>query len=448
MNKSLFDDFLPVTSKQWKQKIQADLKGADYNEMLIKKTPEGIDIKPFYHPDEFENPFSKIHAPKSWNIGQHIFIDDEAVAGRLAADAVNRGAEAIFFTAEKPFDTDKLFREIDTSKAAFYFNFTFLNSEFCSYSAFAKANVTVLNDIIHHHIQEGNWHKTLTEDFSVLENCLSHSKTIAINSTIYQNAGANMVQQLAYTLAHTLEYLNAFDKKIKPETQVVFKVAVGSNYFFEIAKLRALRLLFSTLATEFSINPVCHIIAVPTRRNKTLYDYNVNMLRTTTECMSAVLGGADTVCNAAYDTIYHKSNEFGERISRNQLLILKHESYFDNVSQATEGTYYIETLTEQLAEKALQLLKEIEKSGGLLSQVKEGTIQKKIKESAQKEQEAFDAGEKILLGTNKHPNKEDRMKNELELYPFVKTKPRKTHIEPIIEKRLAEKQEQERLESE
>lgn len=448
MNHSLFNDFPPVSAKQWKQKIQFELKGADYNETLIWESPEGIHIKPFYHPDEFTEAFPKIPGlPKHWNIGQHIFIDDEAVAGRLAADAVNRGAEAIYFTAEKPFDVDKLFKEL-TGKANYYFDLKFLDSKFCTHSAFAKKDVIVLNDIIHHHVQEGNWHKTLKEDFAELESCFAKSNTLAVDGTIFQNAGATIVQQLAYTLAHTLEYLNVFDKKIKPETHVVFKVAVGSNYFFEIAKLRALRLLFSTLAEEFTINPVCHIIAVPSRRNKTLYDYNVNMLRTTTECMSAVLGGADTVCNAAYDAIYHKSNEFGERISRNQLLILKHESYFDNVSQATQGTYYIETLTEQLAEKALSLLKEIEKSGGLLTQLKEGIIQKKIKESAQKEQEAFDAGEKILLGTNKHPNKEDRMKNELELYPFVKTKPRKTLIEPIIEKRLAEKQEQERLDSE
>ena len=172
------------------------------------------------------------------------------------------------------------------------------------------------------------------------------------------------------------------------------------------------------------------------------------MLRTTTECMSAVLGGADFVANLPYDALYHKDNEFGDRIARNQLLILKHESYLDTVHNAAEGAYYIESLTEQMAEKALALFKDIEAHGGFITQLIEGTIQRKIAESAQKEQDAFDNGKEILLGTNKYPNKNDRMKGDLELYPFVKQNPRKTLIVPIIEKRLAEKMEQERLASE
>ena len=188
--------------------------------------------------------------------------------------------------------------------------------------------------------------------------------------------------------------------------------------------------------------------ATPTKRNKTLYDYNTNMLRTTTECMSAVLGGANAVNNLPYDAIYHKDNEFGERIARNQLLILKHESYFNKVDNPADGSYYIETLTRQLAEKALVLFKDIEKNGGFLKQLKEGIIQRKIKESAQKEQNEFDAGKAVLLGTNKYPNPKDRMKNELEIYTFVKIKKRKTLIEPIIEKRLSESLEQKRLKNE
>ena len=169
------------------------------------------------------------------------------------------------------------------------------------------------------------------------------------------------------------------------------------------------------------------------------------MLRTTTECMSAILGGADAVANLPYDSLYHKDNEFGDRIARNQLLVLKHESYFDKVNNASDGAYYIELLTDQLAEKALLLFKEIEEKGGFITQLIEGNIQNKISESAAKEQELFDNGKEILLGTNKYPNKNDRMKNDLELYPFVKQNPRKTLITPIIEKRLAEKLEQERL---
>jgi methylmalonyl-CoA mutase len=231
---------------------------------------------------------------------------------------------------------------------------------------------------------------------------------------------------------------------------ITFQVAVGSHYFFEIAKLRALRQLVAVLMHEYAFAKAVttHISARPSRRNKTIYDYNTNMLRTTTEAMSAVLGGADTIINMPYDHIYHKTNDFGQRISRNQLIILKKESYFDAVSNPSDGTYYIEAITKQLAEKALVLFKDIEKQGGFLKQLKEGTIQRKIKESAQKEQAQLDTQEKILLGTNKHPNPNDRMKDSLELYPFVKTNPRKTLIVPIIKRRLSEIIEQERLKTE
>jgi methylmalonyl-CoA mutase len=295
--------------------------------------------------------------------------------------------------------------------------------------------------------KDGNWFENAEKDFEKLNQISKYSQSsfLNINSEIYQNAGANIVQQLAYTLAHVNEYFNRIPVINQP---ITIEVSVGTNYFFEIAKLRALRLLFATLASEYNHNLDCHIVVTPTKRNKTLYDYNVNMLRTTTECMSAILGGANAIANLPYDALYHKDNEFGDRISRNQLLILKHESYFDKVNNPADGAYYIESLTKQLAEKALLLFKEIEANGGFIKQLQEGNIQKKISESAQKEQELFDSGKEILLGTNKYPNKNDKMKHDLELYPFVKQNPRKTLIVPIIEKRLAEKLEQERLASE
>jgi methylmalonyl-CoA mutase len=164
--------------------------------------------------------------------------------------------------------------------------------------------------------------------------------------------------------------------------------------------------------------------------------------------MSGILGGADAISNLPYDALYHKDNEFGDRIARNQLLILKHESYFDKVVNPTDGAYYIESLTAQITEKALALFKDIEANGGFLKQLKDGIIKRKIEESASCEQELFDTNKELLLGTNKYPNKLDRMKDDLELFPFVKVKSRKTLITPIIEKRIAEKMEQERLKTE
>ncbi|MEZ0005654.1 methylmalonyl-CoA mutase [Flavobacterium sp. 28YEA47A] len=449
----LFDDFNPVSSKQWKQQIQYELKGADYNETLIWKSPEGIKVKPFYHIDEFENPLSFSEKGTAFKIVQNIFVHDLDKSIGRALETLSRGAESIRFTIEdENLDIAKLLEKLPLETTTVYFYLSFLSIDFVKkIDTIAKnrnANFFIQIDPVRKLAKEGNWYTNLNSDFDLL-NTISIScqniNFLNIDGSLYQNAGANIVQQLAYMMAHVNEYFNRMATISKP---VTFQVAVGTNYFFEIAKLRALRLLFDLLAKEYDHNSGCHILAIPTKRNKTLYDYNVNMLRTTTECMSAILGGADAVSNLAYDALYHKDNEFGDRISRNQLLVLKHESYFDKVKNPADGSYYIETLTEQLAEKALALFKDIEANGGLITQLIEGTIQRKIQESAEKEQELFDSGKEILLGTNKYPNKNDRMSHDLELFPFVKSKPRKTLITPIIEKRLAEKIEQERLESE
>lgn len=456
MSKPLFSDFEDISSKQWKQLIQFDLKGADYNEILIWKTNEGINVKPFYHPDEFEAlpPISNTQASQ-WKICQTIFVANVEKSNEKAVDAIERGADSIKFILPS---VDILIKDllvnINLMTTTIYLECQFLSSEFVHQFNFipSKEHIHIHTDIIGHLAQSGNWFKNLKDDHQEFGSIIKDTNAFTINLGLYQNAGATMVQQLAYALSHANEYLNHLNDVItseaKQSTEVTFYVAVGTNYFFEIAKLRALRQLWNTLAQEYVFNTECQIIATPSKRNKTLYDYNTNMLRTTTECMSAILGGANTICNLPYDAIYHKDNEFGERIARNQLLVLKNESYFDAVDNPADGAYYIESLTQQLAEKALALFKDIEANGGFLHQLKEGIIQKKIKESATKEHEQFNKGELVLLGTNKHPNKQDRMKEDLELYPFVKTNPVKTLIEPIIEKRLAEGIEQKRLSDE
>ena len=451
MADKLFNEFEQVSSKQWKQQIQYELKGADYNETLVWESLEGIKVKPFYHEDEFEKKYDFLSANETFKILQNIFVHDVKKSNERAIDCLNRGAESIRFSIEnETISIESLMQNLPLEKTTYYFYLPFLSIDFVSklndFAAKNKAKFIIQIDPIGQLCKDGNWFENLDKDFEKL-NAISKLQipTLNINAGIYQNAGANIVQQLAYTLAHANEYFNRISSINQP---VTIEVSVGTNYFFEIAKLRALRLLFSTLAKEYNHNFDCHIIATPTKRNKTLYDYNVNMLRTTTECMSAILGGANAIANLPYDALYHKDNEFGDRIARNQLLVLKNESYFDKVSNPADGAYYIENLTQQLAEKALELFKDIEKNGGLITQLIEGTIQRKISESASKEQELFDSGKEILLGTNKYPNKNDRMKDDLELYPFVKQNPRKTLIVPIIEKRLAEKLEQERLASE
>ncbi|MDC1313023.1 methylmalonyl-CoA mutase subunit beta [Flavobacteriaceae bacterium] len=444
MKKHLLTDFNPVSAKAWKQKIQVDLKGAEYNETLISKTLEGIHIKPFYHNDDGIAAKEIPGTPSGWNITQGVFIDDVKIANNIAIDALEKGAEAIIFTAEKPFNIPSVFKDFPFSKATIYFDFSFLDFEFVEelslYLNKHNAEFYLNLDPIGKLSKEGNWFKSQKEDFNALQSLSQTGNTISVDTTNYQNAGANMVQQLAYALAHANEYLNH-----QTTNSITFKIATGTHYFFEIAKIRALRILYASLAKEYDCSQTCHVIAQPSRRNKTVYDYNINMLRSTTEAMSSVFGGADAVCNMPYDVLYHKSNEFGERISRNQLLILKAESYFDVVSNPADGAYYIESVTQELASKALELFKQIEDGGGFIKQLLQGDIQKKIKESASKQQALFDNGSIALLGTNKHPNPMDLMKENLELFPFLKSNPRKTLIQPIIAKRLAEAIEQERL---
>ncbi|ALM48529.1 methylmalonyl-CoA mutase [Flavobacterium psychrophilum] len=452
MSDNLFNEFDPVSSKQWKQQIQYELKGADYNETLVWESPEGIKVKPFYHIDNFMQGPAVAGKAAEFTICQNIFVHDAEKSAGRAASTLKRGAETIRFTiTDETIDVKTILAKIPNGTSV-YFYLGFISIDFVkSLDTIAKernADFYVQLDPIGHLAKDGNWHKNLETDIEALNTiaiACSNIHFLNVDGSIYQNAGANIVQQIAYTLAHANEYFNRIATINKP---IVLQVALGTNYFFEIAKLRALRTLFDLIAAEYDHTFDCHIIATPTKRNKTLYDYNVNMLRTTTECMSAILGGANSVANLAYDALYHKDNEFGDRIARNQLLVLKHESYFDKVNNPADGAYYIEELTQQLAEKALALFKDIEANGGFLTQLKEGTIQRKIQESAAKEQELFDSGKEVLLGTNKYPNKADRMSHDLELYPFVKANPRKTLIQPIIEKRLAEKIEQERLESE
>ncbi len=453
MSENLFNEFEPVSSKQWKQQIQYELKGADYNETLIWESPEGIKVKPFYHIDELKEPLNITTHTSQFKICQNIFVHDLDKSVKRANETLNRGAESIRFTiTDENTDVEKLLNGIPLKDIPVYLNLGFLSIDFVkkidSIAKSKEAAIYVQLDPIGQLAKDGNWFGNLEKDFETLNTiaiACTNIHFLSVDSSLYQNAGANIVQQIAYTLAHANEYFNRVATIGKP---VVLQTAVGTNYFFEIAKLRAMRLLFNLIAKEYDHNFDCHILAFPTKRNKTLYDYNVNMLRTTTECMSAILGGVDSVSNMAYDALYHKDNEFGDRIARNQLLVLKHESYFDKVNNPADGSYYIEELTQQLAEKALVLFKDIEANGGFLTQLKEGTIQRKIQESAAKEQELFDNGKEILLGTNKYPNKNDKMSQDLELFPFVKTNPRKTLITPVIEKRLAEKTEQQRLEEE
>ncbi len=450
MKSFLTEDFNAISEAVWKQKIQFELEGADYQQTLMTQTNEGITIKPFYHLDGFE----KLAIPdvgETFKICQEIQVSSEAKANLKALDAIKGGATSLKFQVVKPFNPKVLFKGLLNKKIEFQIEMKFLSKTFLiELDTFLKNETVFLNiDIIGQLARHGNWYNNLHSDFNIVSDVLSkhHSEfPLGVHTGIYQNSGATTVQQVAYALAHANEYLTNFGGDITQKIQ--FNFAIGANYFFEISKLRAFKYLYGIISNEYGnrVNP--NIYATPSVRNKTLYDYNTNMLRTTTESMSAIIGGAHTISNCAYDVLFHHSNDFGDRIARNQLLILKEESFFKNASQAAKDSYYIESITKQIAEKALILFKDIEKNGGFLKQLKSGTIQRKIKESAQKEQAQFDKKDMVLVGTNKYLNKKDFIKNNLDFNPFAKKSPYKTLIIPIVPKRLSERHEQRRMKNE
>jgi len=449
MSNFLFNEFEEVSSSAWKQQIQVDLKGADYNDTLLWKTNEGITVKPFYHNDA--NIITPDISKNNWNIAQLIKVTSADEGNKIALDAIEKGAESIVLEISNNLKINDLLVNINTNVIELQFKFKLLNIQMAEELIQLDLQKCYLNiDIIGNLAQTGNWYSSLKEDFQFIKTLVAKypkHNIISVDTSVYQNSGATITQQLAYAIAHTNEYFNNFKDAILPQIQ--FITSTSGNYFFEIAKIRALKLLFKTITEAYNTpHSECTILSYPSYRNKTIYDYNVNMLRSTTECMSAILGGANTICNLPYDHIYHDSNDFGNRIARNQLLVLKHESAFANVNNPSDGAYYIESITQQLAENALEIFKLIENGGGFLAQLKEGTIQRKIKESALKEQEQFDNGLLVLLGTNKHPNEDDKMKHELEKQPFVTHKTRKTLIASITPRRLSEKLDKERLDQE
>src|SRR5690606_8577595 len=273
------------------------------------------------------------------------------------------------------------------------------------------------------------------KDFGILHKIvnspLPFKSVISVNTLQYQNAGANIVQQLAYAMAHANEYLNFINnwdlipKSGKTESNknfyFSFKIATGSNFFFEIAKIKALRILWKTLSSQYNIQPDCHIIALPSTRNQTLFKNNLNKVHNSTASLIGLLAGADTVCNVPHDVFYNKESIESENEAFNTLTELKNRKI-----KSLQGSFYIETITEQLAKKALQLFKQIEKGGGFLNQLKNHTIQKKIKESAEIEQKEFNENYLTFY-------KSSGIVDKIEIDPFLKKVSRKTMIQPVIQ---------------
>jgi len=453
----ILDEFSKIDSKLWNKKIKDDLKKLGHSNITSYNSKENIKIKPFYTSDDLNN-LKNVDSnyPDSWTICQNISADNSSVANIKALELINKGAESInFIIQNNSIRCKDLLKNIDIEKIELFFKIEFHSNSFLkSLNDIIKSSSTSFNisfDPIGSFAKTGGWKSSMNEDLDKLNNNIKilekFNNVIIVNSGLYQNSGANIFEEIAFTLSHANEYLNHFNGKCA--NKIAFNISMGSNYFFEIAKLKALRFLWSKITKEYNneIN-FPHIIAKPSKRNKTIIDYNNNILRTTTECMSAILGGANTISNITYDSIFKNKNEYSEKIALNQLLIIKHETHIDKVKNAADGSYYINNIANTIAEESLKIFKDIENRGGFITALEKNIIQKRIEKSHKIEQELFNNNKEKLLGINIFTDLNQKFKSEINKPIFTKSNTRNTKIKPISEIRLAEEIELSRIKNE
>lgn len=436
----LFKEFQPVSSEAWKNKIIEDLKGADYDKKMIWRTAEGFNVNPFYRkedlPERCENevpgkyPFTRGNSmSNNWLIRQNINIADANEANARAKRIIAEGVESISFKVKGKLVTPEyipaLLDGIDAEKVELNFNvcvgkvveFTALLAEYYRQRGFdlEKVRGSVEYDPIAKELLVGKVIDNYTEVIKALIEITSgmpEFRCIAVNSSKLNNAGAYISQELGYALAWGHEYLSAATESGLPADAVArnikFNMGISSNFFMEIAKFRAARMLWAKIVEQY--NPECKcsckmiIHAETSEFNLTIFDSYVNMLRTQTEAMSAAIAGVESISVTPYDAVYEAPTDFAQRIAKNQQLILKHESHLDKVADPAGGSYYIESLTSSIAAEAWKLFLAIENNGGFHKAVKEGKVQADIEATGESRRTALAKRKEILLGTNQFPN--------------------------------------------
>jgi len=446
-NNKLFTEFPPVNTEQWEAAINEDLKGADYDKKLVWHTLEGFNIKPYYRAEDLKDiafinsfpgnyPFVRGNETDNnhWEIRQDIDATDAVEANRIALDAISRGAEGIGFRMKEittPEALQTLLSGINLTQTKIHFissrSYPALLDLFINYLAKnsidpEKVQGSLNFDPINFLALHGKYYTTkennLVEMVYVLnsiEKELPHFKAIAINGHTFANAGSSLVQELAFSLSSATDYLAEMTAKgiaidnIVPKIQ--FSLSVGSNYFMEIAKFRAARLLWAKIVEQFkpkqSQSLKMFIHATTLHWNKTLYDAHVNLLRSTTEAMSAIIGGVDSLNVLPFDVCYKDSDDISRRLARNQQIILKEESYLDKIVDPAAGSYYLENLTQNIASAAWTLFKLVEEKGGFTETFKTGFIQDEIEKIRKKKDEEIANRRAPILGTNQYPNQNE-----------------------------------------
>ncbi|NOZ34300.1 MAG: methylmalonyl-CoA mutase small subunit [Chlorobi bacterium] len=474
-DQKLFNEFPPVATEQWEEKIKQDLRGADYEKKLVTKTPDGLRIKPYYREEDLKIceylqsspgkfPFVRSSKTKdnNFDIRQNIFVEDFETANKKAVNAVERGANSIGFyvchqehISQKDFDI--LIKNINPETIMLNFISGKLSEKilklFLKNSEQKKQNPNKIKasfdfDPFGYTTITGDFYnkKNPEKDFGTLKNMLkltekySFIKILTVNGIYFANAGVYPVQELAFALSSANETLAEAQKAgINIENlipKIIFTFGIGSNYFIEIAKLRAARFLWAKIVETWTAKREIgemFINSINSDLNKTVCDPYVNQLRNTTEAMSAVIGGTDWLTVNPFDKAYKKPNKFSERIARNIGIILKEEAYFDKSIDPSAGSYYIENLTDNIADKSWELFLEIENKGGYYSALKQNLIQTKIKEAAQTRDLNIATRKEILLGTNQYPNLNETIKDDIDfnVYSWSLPENKNSEIEPI-----------------
>ncbi|MFQ3597004.1 MAG: methylmalonyl-CoA mutase subunit beta [Chloroherpetonaceae bacterium] len=465
MSAKLFSEFPPLTKRDWLSEIARDLKGKSFEETLVWHSLDSIDVQPIYT-DEDVKPFALPFKPTGeWLIREEIFEQDISQANARALDVLNRGAMALaFFVAPKTeSEMRALLNGIWLEAAPVHF-YTCTDAErvlslFLNEvrqrnldAKFIHGSLDV--DAIAAFATSGVWDLRAFERATELVRAaipFPNFKALTIRADVYHNAGSSLVQELAFALASSVEYLDALTEQGISADEILgsleLSFAVSTSYFFEIAKFRAARWLFHQLAQAYSASTVPTIHASSARWNKTIYDAHNNLLRGTVEAMAAATGGADSITVSRFDELYATPNEFSAHLSRNTSLILRDESHLDKVVDAAKGSYFIESLTESMANEAWKLFQQLEAQGGMLSALRSGFVQSEIRRVRSAKEKLIAEKKLNFIGVTKSPNPKEKMKAKLARSPEV---PATQHaeIEPLLPFRAVAALELERLNSE
>lgn len=435
----LFDQFPPVSTAEWKAKVEADLKGAPFDKKLVWRTNEGFNVQPMYRAEDIEDLATTNSLPgefpyvrgtrtdNDWLTRQEIIAETPAEANAKALDVLTKGVTSLGFRVEEPTaeTVATLLKGIDLM--AVEVNFTS-----CPRKALELARVLVA--YLKEKGAEKDFHGSI--DFNPFKRALKHEtpfpgditamscelldtvkdvpalRVLSVNSNVLSNAGAYIYQELGYALAWGSQWMTMLTDAGRSADEVAarvkFNMGVSSNFFMELAKFRAARMMWAQIVEQYKPENKdnCKMMAhaVTSRFNQTLYDAHVNLLRSQTEAMSAALAGVDSITVTPFDVPYKTPDEFSERIARNQQFLLKEESHLDKVIDPAGGSYYVETLTVAIAKEAWKLFLEVEDKGGFLACVNDGSIQAVIRETAAKRHTDVARRKEILLGTNQYPN--------------------------------------------